>query len=144
MQSAELRAKVHRVIDQAWNQGNLKALDELYAPHVIIHRPPLPDIVGLAAYKEYAADIRKTYSDLEVAIDEMIIESEEQSAARWTINGSHTGQSSNFPIPPTGKQVVFGGCSLSHSQGEKIVEVWEYSDYLGLFQQLGVVPAMAA
>jgi predicted ester cyclase len=50
----------------------------------------------------------------------------------WTWRAKHTGQSPNLPIPATGKGVTLVGCNVSHWANGKIVEEWEYSDYLGL------------
>jgi predicted ester cyclase len=54
----------------------------------------------------------------------------------------YTGTSPSLPIPPTGKDLVLEGCVLVHLQDGLVVEEWEYSDYLGFLQQLGVVPAL--
>lgn len=45
-------------------------------------------------------------------------------------------------IPPTGKEVTLKGCIVVHVRDGKIVEEFEYSDYLGFLQQLGVVPPL--
>lgn len=42
-----------------------------------------------------------------------------------------------FGIPATEKHVVFKGCSFSHYQDGKIVETWNYVDWVGLMKQLG-------
>jgi len=42
-----------------------------------------------------------------------------------------------IPIPPTGKQVIVTRCTVSHVVKGKVVEDWEYADWLGLLQQLG-------
>jgi predicted ester cyclase len=51
----------------------------------------------------------------------------------------HTGTSPSLPIPPTGKEVALQGCTVVHVKDGKVSEEWEYSDYLGFLQQLGVV-----
>ena len=52
----------------------------------------------------------------------------------------HTGSDPKFPTPPTGKEVVIEGCAFYCVKNGKIVEFIEYSNYLGFFQQLGVIP----
>jgi hypothetical protein len=47
-----------------------------------------------------------------------------------------------LPIPPTGKEVTLVGCVVVQIVDGKIVEEFEYSDYLGFLQQLGVVPRL--
>jgi len=54
----------------------------------------------------------------------------------------HTGQSPTLPIPPTGVEVTLVGCNVSHWANGKIIEEWEFSDYLGLLTQLGVIPPL--
>jgi predicted ester cyclase len=45
-------------------------------------------------------------------------------------------------IPPTGKEIKISGCMIYHWQGDKIIEQWDYTDMMGLLQQVGVIPAM--
>ena len=137
--SEELKASVRQLVDEAWNKGNLDALDEAYAADFVQHPPPFPDIVGLEAFKQSIANTRSVYSDIQLTIDEIIIEGD-TIATRWTWQGTHTGQSPTLPIPPTGKRVINTGVSVVHTVDGKAVEEWSYGDSLGLFQQLGVVP----
>jgi hypothetical protein len=48
----------------------------------------------------------------------------DQAATRWTLRGTHQGETEEFG-PPTGKQVV---------------EEWERYDNLSVLQQLGLMP----
>lgn len=139
--SEEIKAKAKRVVEEAWNKGNLDVVGEVYAADVVYHRPPLADIEGIEAVKQHIANNRSAFPDLQMTLDESIIEGN-TNAVRLTIRGTHTGQSSALPIPPTGKQIITLGCSVGHWAGGKIVEEWDYVDYLGTLQQLGVVPAM--
>lgn len=142
--SEQFKAEARRIFEEAYNNGDLDALDDLFAPHVIVHRSPVRHVVGLAAFKQSLVEARSIYSDLNLSIDEILLEGENKGASRWTLRGTHTGQSQNLPIPPTGKQVVYTGSNIFHLQGGKIVEAWEHGDYLGLLQQLGVVPPLTS
>jgi len=132
----ERKAYAHREIDEAWNKGNLNVLDENYATDFVYHIPPHPDIEGLEAFKKFIAGNRSGYPDIQITIDEIIAEGD-IAAMRWTYRGTQTGQSPTLGIPPTGKKVTFTGCAVSHWRDDKIVETWNYVDYLGLMQQLG-------
>jgi predicted ester cyclase len=143
MSTEELKPKVRRIVDEAFNKGNLNAMDEIVTAGVILHRPGLPDIKGLEAYKQTIADLRKTYSDFNFTIDEFIMEGD-RSAMRWSAGGTHTGQSASLPIPPTGKRVTMTGLSIIRTVNGKAVEEWEYMDVIGLMQQLGVAPPMGS
>lgn len=73
-------------------------------------------------------------------IDRLIAEGE-WVAASYTFQGTFLKKYGDFP--PNGKQVTFTGASLYHIVDGQIVEIWEYIDRLVLFQQLGIIPAMA-
>lgn len=141
MGEEERKAAYNRVVEEAYNKGNLDVLDEVYASDYVYHNPPSPDIVGLEAYKQHNADIRSAFPDLQLTLDDSIIEVD-RSAFRFTFRGTHTGQSPAMPVPPTGKQVTMISCLIAHWVDGKIVEGWDYLDSLGFILQLGfnVVP----
>jgi len=53
----------------------------------------------------------------------------------------HTGVYPAVPVPPTGKEVVITGGAFLHVKDGKIVEVFQYADWLGMMQQLGAIPS---
>ncbi|MCP4540378.1 MAG: ester cyclase [Chloroflexi bacterium] len=132
----ERKATIRRVIDETLHQGNLDALDALYADDFYRRRPPYPDIDGLQALRQNFADIRSSYPDVHVTIDEIIIEGD-TSVWRWTFWGTQTGASPTTGAPPTGKRVTFTGCTVAHWKYGKIVDDFQNADWLGLLQQLG-------
>jgi steroid delta-isomerase-like uncharacterized protein len=132
----ELKATIRRTFDEAYNKGNLDAFDEIYQADSVRHRPPLPDIVGLQAYKESISELRATYPDLRLTIHEILVDGD-SSAVRWTMNGTHTGHGGSFP--PTGRQVEFTGITVNRMVDGKIAENWANIDNLGVLQQLGVI-----
>ena len=142
MSTEELKANLRRVHDEAWHKGNLDALDELYAADWVCHRSPYPDFEGLEAYKQHITNCRISYPDLQLTIDEIIVEGD-TSATRFTLRGTQTGRSPTTGAPPTGKQVTVPICTVSHWVEGKAVEEWVYADYLGVLQQLGVIPSQA-
>jgi len=56
---------------------------------------------------------------------------------RFTCHGIH--QREYMGIPPSGKQVTMTAILIHRFAGGKWVEDWEWSDRLGVMQQLGVV-----
>lgn len=124
---------------EAWNTGNADLLD-VYAPDCVFHTPPNPDIEGLEAFKQFFAAVLSAYPDFQLTMDEAIFE-RDIGLTRWTWRGTHTGEF--MGIPPTGKQVVVTGCTITQWVNGKIVEQWQYEDVLGLMLQLGfkLVPA---
>ena len=85
--------------------------------------------------------VRQTYTDIHFDWEEMIGEGNTM-AFRSTLRMKHTGISPKVPVPPTGKEVVMKGSLFIHIKSGKIVEVFEYKEYLGMFQQLGIISPM--
>ena len=132
----ELKGTIQFAIIEAWNKGNIDALNKLYAPDFIRHRPPFPDYTGLDAHKERVAMIRGAYPDHETIIHDIIIEG--NLAAIWyTWQGTHTGE--GLSLPPTGKFVKVPGCDIYRFENGKVVEEWDHEGFLSLFQQLGYI-----
>ena len=141
MSAEELKDRFKLVLDEAWLNGNLDALDELYATDFVYHNAPFPDLEGLEASKQDIAGSREAFPDLQWTAHE-IIAAGNTLVTRYTIQATHTGESPKIPVPPTGNQIEYVGCLVSHIEEGKIVEEWNYGDYLGLLQQLGVIPPM--
>jgi predicted ester cyclase len=135
----ELKDKSRLIADEVWNKGNLEICEDIFAPGFVRHQPPYPDM-DFAAFKQHILNTRAAYPDVKITLDEPEIFEGNRSAGRWTFRGTQTGQSPTTGAEPTGKQVTFTGCSVDHWVDDKIVERWEYIDWLGLLQQLGVVP----
>ena len=141
MSLQELAVKIQRAGEEAWYKGNMDMLDEAYAADYVSHRPPFPDAKGLEAVKQYIADTCLAYTDIQMIYDKWIV-GDDAIAYRYHCTMKHTGTSPSLPIPPTGKELTLEGCVIVHVKDGKVVEEWEYSDYLGFLQQLGVVPPL--
>ena len=129
-----LKAKIHRVIEGAWNNGDLAMLDELYDPGFVRHRPPFDDYTGLDVHKKRIEMIRAAYPDHKTIIHDILVDGD-RAAVRYTWTGTNTG--AGMSIPPTGKRVSVDGCDVYRFVNGKIVEEWGHEGYLSLFQQLG-------
>lgn len=72
-----------------------------------------------------------------MTVDEMIAESD-RVMVRWTFYGTQVGEYAG--LPPTNRQVVYSGINIFRVENNKIAEIWDISDRLWLWQQLGVLP----
>ena len=128
------KALVRRFYDEVWNKGNLDAADDIFAGDYIRHdlRPGNP-LTGPAGQKKIAADFRAAFPDLHMTLD-LIVAEEDRVVARWTTEGTNTGQWGN--VPPTGKHARFSGVNIFRIAQGKVVELWNHRDDLGVMQQL--------
>jgi steroid delta-isomerase-like uncharacterized protein len=136
----EIKAKIERFVEEGFNKMDLAAFDEFYAPGCVRHVPPLPDMHGVEALKQYGVELRRdVFSDVHMTIQEIIVE-DEKAASRWTWEATHTGQSATFPFPATGKRLTITGCTIYRFLDGKCAEEWEHQDMVGALQQMGVFP----
>jgi len=141
MSTEENKALVRRLIEEVWNQGHLAVFDELYAPDFIFHDPGLPLVRTREEDKQWIARILKAFSDFHITIEDLIAEAD-QVVVRLTARGTNTGDlGAQAPHPATGKHVTITGNVIARIANGQFVEIWHQVDWLGLFQQLGLIPA---
>ncbi len=138
MSTEENKAIVRRYYEEVWNQGNLAAVDELYTPTFILNG----QTIDCDQQKQIIAGTRAAIPNSTLTCEDMIAEGD-KVASRWMARGTHQGEwlTSIGNIPPTGKQVTVTGISIHRIEDGRIVEDWFNLDELGLFQQLGAMPA---
>jgi predicted ester cyclase len=141
MATQDNKAKLRRIYQECFNQGNLATADELVAPDLRDTSPGIPPGVpttGPDALKGIVSLLRSAFPDLQVTIDEMVAEGD-MIVARTTWTGTHRG---NFQgIPPTGKQVNWGSIDIVHVRGGQFVSHYGLQDGVGLLQQVGAISA---
>ena len=136
-------AAAKRVIDEAFNQGNVDVLDEVLSADAVSHDPAEPeDVRGVEAHKQRVLGYRAAMSDLHVTVDDVFAEGN-MVAMRWSVEATNDGELQG--MPPTGKHVAFTGLSIDRFDADgRIAETWDQWDNAGFMQQLGITPEMAA
>jgi len=129
---------VVRMYERAWNQGDMKIVDDTISPDGLDHSP-LSTEKGTAGFKKIIQSFRAAMPDLKLTIEDMIFNGD-KVVHRWRVKGKHTG-APLFGVPASGKEIVLNGISILRLENGKIAERWANLDQLGLLQQLGVVPA---
>ena len=123
---------------RSWDSpSNPDIIDEVYAPDMVWHDPGL-EIRGTQEAKQFIAGYKTAFPDLDVTLEDEIAEGD-KVVSRWTIRGTHQGETEDFG-PATGKHMELKGISISRIQDGKIVEEWNSYDNLGVLQQLGLAP----
>ena len=126
---AERAKKVRGIalIYEAWNTGNVALLDEVHSPDLVRHGPGSPwGEEDFKSNKERLLKMLKDYPGFKLTMDFLLVDGD-RTADRYT-----------FRMPlGNGKEVVSSGVCHHRWVDGKVVEVWEYDDLVGLYQQLG-------
>jgi predicted ester cyclase len=126
-----------RVIEEGFNQGNLSALDELFAANFREHQDGMlpPNLEGV---KGAIRSLRSFFPDLKLTIEEIIAVGD-KTWARIVARGTHGGQF--MQLPPTGKTITITVIDICRFEGGKIFEHWGVADRLAMMQQIGAIPS---
>ncbi len=138
MKSQDIKAVLTKMQNDIC-KGDLDAIYPYFADDIVFHRIPLPDTVGKDANRKGDEAMLAAFTNNRMTIHEIIVEGD-TAVMHYTWQAIHSGTSPSLGIPATGKQVTLSGCMLYHWKGDQIIEQWDYTDMLGLMQQLGLVP----
>jgi steroid delta-isomerase-like uncharacterized protein len=131
------KATERRFVEEIWNRGNFALAEELVTPAYLDH-DSMTAGVGPEGVREEVSLFRNAFPDLRFAIEDMVAEGD-KVVTRLTASGTHEA---DLPgIPATGKRVTISGIVISRYESGKAAEAWFKFDFLGLYRQLGVIPA---
>jgi len=127
---------VRRIREEVEEQGNLDAIDEIFAEDVLTHTP-MGEFRGAEAIREMYEQESEAFPDSTEAIHDVIAEGD-IVAMRLTEHGTHDGEF--MGIQPTGKEYEIQTMAFLRLEDGKVAEWWIQPDTLGVVQQLGVTP----
>jgi predicted ester cyclase len=130
-----------RLLEEAFNDGNLSLADEYIAPEAENHDPATPpELRGLRGPEIYRRTVnmyREAFPDVRMVVDDAI-SADDKVVLRWHSEGTHRGELAG--LAPTGARVTVTGISIDQWRDGKVVEAWAQWDNLGLARQLGAAP----
>jgi len=135
-QETRNEAVVRRAFEEM-DKHNVSVVDELFAADLVDHplwyQPSMPPSMAgkpfIEAMKEFLGRPDPDYENVHTNIDQLI-SAGDKVVTVWTTIGTRNG-----------KQVSRTGIEIDRLVDGKVAETWWQWDRLGLFQQLGVVPA---
>ena len=135
--SAEESKDLARRSWESLSERNPDLIEEFYPPDLVWHAPN-QDIRGYEEARQFVSTFFDAFPDINITVEDVIAEGD-QAVTRYTIRGTHRGETEEFG-PPTGRQMEVEGITIHRIEGGKIVEEWERYDNLSVMQQLGLVP----
>jgi predicted ester cyclase len=136
------RAVVARFFNEVLIGHDLDALAEHVSPDILIHPAAMPceaGYYGVAGAGRWLGTTWDAFLDLTVSSDATVAQGD-IVAVRWSARGTSTG--SFLGLPPTGGKVEYSGVSMYRIEGDRIAEIWDTRNSLGIMLQLN--PGLAA
>jgi predicted ester cyclase len=128
-----------RLIDEAFNAGDLTVLDELVSPDFVEHQFETPRHPGRAVGP---AGVARVVSALRAGADDSHLASEDASVTGDTVwarlRGTGTDTGGQLGRPPTGRAFAITVIDVARFREGRMVEHWGVPDRLGLLLQLGL------
>ena len=122
-----------------WTEGKIDRVPEFYSDDFTADYTFTDWGTGIDGVKALAASVRVGLPDYREEI-KLLIDGGDYIVVELLIEGTHTGPMNG--MAPTGKAVAFRDVTILKLRGGKIIEQRGLSDYLTMFQQLGVIPEM--
>jgi steroid delta-isomerase-like uncharacterized protein len=139
--SPDNMAASRRVLEEAFNKGDLGVIDEVCSEDFVDHDPLMGDN-GIEEVKQTIAAYRDAFPDIEIRVDE-IFAAGDRVVIRWT--GTGTFEHPLMGQQPTGeKGDPIRGISIDRFEDGKIAESWGQWDTLQFMRNIGAIPAESA
>jgi len=124
-------ALIRRMFDEI-NKGDLESATDMVSEDCVYHTPA-GEVSGREEIKEVMSATRNTFPDERYVIDD-VFAAGEKVVVRWTYSGTH--QAEYRGVAATGKQVAVECAGIFRVAEGRIGQIWAYSDYYGLVNQL--------
>jgi predicted ester cyclase len=130
------RAVVKRFFEDVLTEHNLDVLAEIASPHILIHPTAMPceaSYYGITGAGGWLGRQWQTFPDLTVT-DAFMVAQGDIVAVHLTAQGTSKGRF--LMLPPTGNPVEYTGSSMVRVEDDKIAEIWEARNTLGIMRQI--------
>ncbi len=135
------KIRVRRAIEDVFVGGDIDAIDDLFAPDVVLHLDCWgTGVTGRRALQRHVERQHEIFADCAATIDSLVVDGDE-AIAYCTVRGRHAGM---LPVPgrgpyaPTGRLFQVPTVFRFRLAKGKIAEVWRLEDALGVGDQLGL------
>jgi steroid delta-isomerase-like uncharacterized protein len=134
--SAENKALVEDLYVNIIAKGQMDRLREVVADDCLDHAATAMGWKN--GFLDHVRWLRSIVTDMVIQVTDMVAE-EDRVVAYWTFTGTHQGELAG--TPPTGRKVTGTAISQLRLRDGKLVEYQVKADFLGILQQIGVMPA---
>lgn len=122
-----------RWFHEVWNEQREETIDELLAPDGVAYGLGAEPLVGPAGFRPFHRAFLNAFPDIRLRILNSV-EQGEMVAVQCLATGTHRGDALGFPA--TGRPISIEGMSLVRIRDGRVVESWNYYDFLSLYRQI--------
>ena len=134
--SEKNKALMRRFLAEVLENGNLKLIDELYAPDFVNHGAPVGAAPTRDGLRGFITKLRAAIPDAKIRIDHLVADND-FVVLNGALTGTHKGSLAGET--PTGKQVESKSLSMHQVRDGKFVARWHYSNHAEFMRQIGAV-----
>jgi steroid delta-isomerase-like uncharacterized protein len=128
---------LNNLYENIYSKGNLTNIDQYFISDVLFHDPAATHMKkGLQGLKELENKYKSAFPNKVTKINQLWETLDDSIIIHWSCQGTHKGTYRD--IPPSGKNFKISGISIYKFSGNKICEVNQQWDQLGLLEQLGL------
>ena len=125
--------------EYVWNRKDASAIDRYLAPDARMHGLGAAPM-ALADFKQMHATFCAAFPDIRIEVVRTVSEGD-MVVALCHVTGTHGGAA--LGCAPTQKCIEMWGMGMARVAGDRIVEGWNAWDFMSLYQQVGMLPAIA-
>lgn len=127
---------INKLYEEVYTNGNINVLEHLCTSDIKINDPAASNAKkGIQGFKELEMSYKMAFPTRTVRVDQTW-KTDDSIIAHWTINAIHKG--TFLDIPATGKSIKISGITIFKFSNNKISEIIQNWDRLGLYEQLGL------
>ncbi len=136
--STEQNKAIVRRFFKAFEANDQAAISNLLSPDLVAYSHGSPGPQNREVHLQGISMWNTAFNETQFTVEEQIAEGD-KVATRVTMRSVHSGGEFQG-LPPTGKQIAISGTTIERIKDGKIVERRVNSDFLGMMQQLGLIP----
>lgn len=139
MDGSDNAARMRRLFEEAWTEGNTAVVGEVVADEFVFTRGGDVQEGGPELYKDLIESTREMFPDMTYSLDDVIVGEDGDSVVlRWTVTATHEGEYKG--IEPTGQQIQMEGLEINKFDDGKLVETTTHPHWEGFLEDVGVLP----
>ena len=123
--------------EELWTKGDTGVLDEYYTEDFVYHGAD-STTVDMDGYRAHVHEFREAFPDCRVEVHETTLDGD-LTTARFTYSGTWDGAFRG--MEPNGSTFSVDGISMARIEDGEFVEIWRYTDRMGMLAQLGIIEA---